>query len=87
MPFLWLAVDDDPGPASQRGVIERNAIALLSNYNIQDDPLDPPSLSWLGLHADRKSIRHSGLWNVNHVAESYDPGFLDLLESLVNRCC
>ena len=31
MPFLWLAVDDEPGPQSQRGYIERNAIALLSN--------------------------------------------------------
>jgi hypothetical protein len=31
MPFLWLAVDDEPGPDSLREVIERNAIALLSN--------------------------------------------------------
>lgn len=30
MPFLWLSVDDEPGPGSVRGYIERNAIALLS---------------------------------------------------------
>ena len=31
MPLLWLGVNDPPGPTSMRGVIERNAIALLSN--------------------------------------------------------
>ena len=30
LPFLWLAVDDPPGRSSQRGVIERGAIGLLS---------------------------------------------------------
>jgi len=33
MPFLWLAVEDDAGPQSLRGYLERNSIALLSNYN------------------------------------------------------
>jgi hypothetical protein len=32
MRFLWLAIDDDPGPQSLRAYIERNSIALLSNY-------------------------------------------------------
>jgi len=41
MPFLWLDVPDPPGPESLRGYIERNAIALLSNYN--RPVLDPPS--------------------------------------------
>lgn len=82
MPLLWLAVEDEPGPASQRGVIERNAIALLSNYNAPDNPLDPPSQSWLGQWADREAVRCSGLWNVNHVTETYDPAFLDLFEKL-----
>lgn len=85
MPFLWLSVDDAPGPSSLRGVIERNAIALLSNYNSPAQPLDPPSLTWLGLHADRGSVRLSGLWNVNHVTETYDPIFLDLLEDLASH--
>ena len=30
MPFLWLNVNDAPGSTSSRGLIERNAIALLS---------------------------------------------------------
>ena len=46
MPFLCLAVDDEPGPQSARGFIERNAIALLSNHG--KAPLDPPSAQWLG---------------------------------------
>ena len=31
MPFLWLEVNDEPGPNSLRGYIEGNTIALLSN--------------------------------------------------------
>ena len=30
MPFLWVAVDDPPGPKSDRGLIECNCIGLLS---------------------------------------------------------
>ena len=44
MPFLWLSVEDEPGPQSLRGFIERNAIALLSNYG--KPSIDPPSDSW-----------------------------------------
>jgi hypothetical protein len=83
MPFLWLAVDDEPGPASLRGKIERNAIALLSNFN--KAPLDPPTRIWLGHNCDRGRVRKSGLWNQNHVDESYDPTFLDNLQQLVER--
>jgi hypothetical protein len=32
MRFLWIDIDDEPGPASIRGFIERNSIALLSNH-------------------------------------------------------
>ena len=45
MSFLWLPIGDEPGPTSQRGYIERNVIALVSNYG--KDPLDPPSENWL----------------------------------------
>jgi hypothetical protein len=71
-----------------RGYIERNAIALLSNYN--KAPLDPPSPGWLGCHYNRPGVRDaglrvrtSGLWNSNHVDEIYDPVFLDELERLL----
>lgn len=84
MPFLWLAVDDPPGPDSDRGYIERNAIALLSNYGAPQ-PIDPPSATWLGRHAAADAIRRSGLWNVNHVVNRYEPVFLGFLDSYVSR--
>ena len=81
MPFLWLAIDDEAGPSSLRGYIERNSIALLSNYG--KDKLDPPSPYWLGQHCDRERVRGSGLWNSNHVDETYDPAFLNTFERLI----
>lgn len=81
MPFLFLSVDDLPGPHSLRGFIERNAIALLSNAG--KEPLDPPSQGWLGRSCPRQRVRASGLWNQNHVDERYDPAFLDVLTNLV----
>jgi hypothetical protein len=81
MPFLWLAIDDDAGPESLRGYVERNSIALLSNY--EKPPLDPPSKDWLGCRSARERVRVSGLWNQNHVNESYGPAFLDRFEKLV----
>jgi len=83
MPFLWLAITDDSGPKSLRGYIERNAIALLSNYNIS--PVDAPSPQWLGHHCNREKVRNSGIWNQNHVDEDYDPVFLDELERLMTE--
>lgn len=55
MPFLWLNIDDEPGPDSLRGYIERNSIALLSNYN--KPAIDPPSQTWLGHHCNRERVR------------------------------
>ena len=83
MPFLWVRVDDCPGPESQRGFIERNAIALLSNHGT--DSIDAPSPRWLGCHCNREKVRSSGLWNSNHVGEPYEPGFLDVLDELVHE--
>jgi hypothetical protein len=82
MPFLWLSIEDEAAPQSLRGYIERNAIALLSNYG--KSPLDPPSQHWLGKFSDRARVRNSGLWNSNHVDETYDPAFLDKLDELVS---
>lgn len=83
MPFFWLRINDQPGPQSLRGYIERNAIALLSNYN--RSPLDPPSQDWLGHWCDRKRINGSGLWNSNHVDDDYDLAFLDTMEKLIEE--
>ena len=83
MKIIALPVDDEAGANSLRGVIERNAIALLSNYN--QSAIDPPSANWLGHHCTRERVRESGLWNQNHVDEKYDRGFLDVFENLVNN--
>ncbi len=83
MPFLWLAINDNPGPGSLRGYLERNAIALLSNY--QKTPIDSSSPEWLGHSCNRDRVRRSGLWNQNHVDEDCDPAFLDTFAALVNE--
>ena len=81
MPFLWLDLDDEPGPTSDRGLVERNAIGLLS-ASTSPAP-DPASAGWLGQFSDRARVRGSGLWNSNHVDESYVPSFLDTLDEYV----
>ena len=83
MPFLWLEIDDEPGPESHRNYIKRNAIAMLSSYD--GVPVDPPSDDWLGNRSPREKISRSGLWNQKHVEDDYDPGFLSELEDLVSR--
>ena len=83
MPFLWIAVEDEPGAGSHRGVIERGSIALLSSYG--RPPFDPASSAWLGAQCGRERVRSSGLWNNNHVDENYDPVFLDVLEHYVEK--
>lgn len=85
MPFLWLEIDDPPGQDSRRGYVERNSIALLSNF--EKPPLDPASKRWRGRTCVRgkAKVRDSGLWNQKHVDEAYDPAFLDELDRLVRR--
>ncbi len=81
MPFLWLPIEDEAGPDSERGLIERNAIALLSSPAA--NRLDPPSPTWLGRYAPALAVQESGLWNVRHVGEGHDPAFLHRLAQLV----
>ena len=81
MRLLFVSVPDVSGPESARGIIERNAIALLSNY--RDATSDQPSANWLGRFSGRDRVRRSGLWHNNHVDEKYDRAFLGLLGNLV----
>jgi hypothetical protein len=83
MPFLWVDVPGDPAPSNDRALIEAGAISLLSNA--ARPAIDPPSSSWLGLHAPRPSIRQAGLWNVNHVDGAWSDSFLTLLEASIGR--
>ena len=82
-PFLWVDVDDKPSADSDRAYLERNAIALLSNFD--DQTIDPRDDGWLGAYSRSREIRESGLWNVNHVEEEYDPDFLGLLEDAIGN--
>lgn len=77
MSILWIDIPDEPGPESARAVIEKNGISLISN---RFDPVDTPSEHWLGHHSLRAEIRRSGLWNLNHASQFYDPSFLSLME-------
>lgn len=81
MTVLALEITDEPGPKSQRAVIERNVIALLSNFG--KPALDSPSAGWLGRQCPRARVQSSGLWNQNHVEESYDSGFLRIMHELI----
>lgn len=84
MPFLWLATEDEPWPESLRKCIERNAIALLSNYDGRE-VIDPRPGGWLGHYSDQEKVRQSGLWNSDHVDKCHDPAFLDCIERLIER--
>jgi hypothetical protein len=81
MPFVWLEVPDEPGPDSLRAFIEKNSIALLSNFD--KDPIDPPSSNWLGNNCDRTKVKTSGLWNSDHVDARYSPEFLKILGAFI----
>lgn len=81
MPLLWLGVDDAPSPVSLRSYLERNSIALLSNF--RKDPVDPPSINWLGTKSSQVTISSSGLWNTNHVEEKYESRFLDVFQEVL----
>lgn len=82
LPFLWVAVNDEPGPDSDRAYIERNAIALVSNYD--EEPLNPRADEWLGFESPCEEIQESGLWNVNHVDESHDSAFLERMADAID---
>lgn len=81
MSLLWLAVEDAPGPNSDRAYLERNLIGLLVGPT---GPFDPPSSSWLGLFSPNERIRRSGLWNLDFLDYTYDRSFLDIIDYYVD---
>lgn len=66
---------------SDRGFVERYVITILSAHG--KAPIDPRSKEGSGTDSPSQNIRGSGLWNVNHVDESYDPAFLDRLAGVI----
>jgi hypothetical protein len=85
MPFLWAARQRRAGTHKPARLYRANSIALLSN--LEKEPLYPPSASWLGSGCDRGKarVRDSGLWNQNHVDETYDENFLNQFERMVEQ--
>jgi hypothetical protein len=84
MPFVWLAIDDEPSKESERAYIERNAVALLSNATApMGEVLDAASPEWLGAMSGHLDVRRSGLWNSRDVMASYDSAFLQAFSRLV----
>jgi hypothetical protein len=81
--FLWVNLDDEPSSNSDRAYLEQNVIALLSNF--EEQPIDPRGAGWLGQYSQSRKIRESGLWNVNHVGEQYDSGFLDVFGNAISN--
>jgi hypothetical protein len=80
MSILWLAIEDEPSPASDRAYIERNLIGLLVG---ETGALDLPSPGWLGCFSPDERIRNSGLWNLDFLDYSYSSDFLDVLGEYV----
>jgi hypothetical protein len=78
---LLIAVPGESEKSNDRAYLEQNLIALLSNAC---KPLDPPSCEWLGLNSAKQEIRKSGLWNVNHVEQRFDPQYLEVLDYYVS---
>ena len=80
MSVLWLAIEDEATPASDRAYIERNLIGMLVG---KAGPADPPSPDWLGRFSPNERIRLSGLWNLDFLDYTYSPNCLDVLDEYV----
>ncbi len=63
-----IPIDDPPSKDSMRAAVESQLIALCSE-NLE--PIDKPSLSWLGHSSPMESIVYSGLWNLRDVGRQY----------------
>jgi hypothetical protein len=83
MPFLCLAVEDNPRPKSRRRYVERNSIALFTNFGRES--INPPSAAWLGHNCGYADVCESGLWNSDHISEDHDPEVLTHLGRLVGH--
>lgn len=64
--FTILEIEGEASKDNDRAYIERNSIALLSNYN-RLLIIDPSSANWLGRLTQKDKIINSGLWNSNYV--------------------
>jgi len=85
MPFLWLAVLGDSHKDNMRSFIEKNSIALLSNY-MKEECVNPPTRKWLGRYSPEEEILKSGLWNIKYTDRKHvDPKFLPQFKELITK--
>ena len=82
MPFLWVNVDGENSHHMRRR-IERNSIALLSDFN--GEATDKSSKRWLGNCSDNEALKRSGLWNVQHTKHGFNPSYLTELKTCVEQ--
>jgi hypothetical protein len=78
--ILCLDIPDEAGPYSDRAFLERNAIGLLSRYNVLQGKANP---EWLGTYSANVSIALSGLWNLNHLFLRPHTSFTSVLSRYV----
>ncbi|KUG03474.1 hypothetical protein ASZ90_019110 [hydrocarbon metagenome] len=81
MEVLVVPIDNNRDMGRIAKYIEKNAIALLSNFN--KDPVDSPSSDWLGSRCSNPLVRGSGVWNSNGVMYQYDQHFLEVFKRIV----
>lgn len=60
-------------------------IGSVNERQTDSDAWDRGADHWLGTHSPIDATRHSGLWNIDHVDESYDPAVLDYLTEHVSE--
>ena len=82
--FTILEIPGDASKDNDRAFIERNTIALLSNY--ERTVIDAPSCNWLGKHTGKDKIIHSGLWNSNYVdIKSVESDYFDKMKFYIEK--
>jgi len=79
--LLFIEVPGEHGTDSYRDFIERNSLALLTQNMC---PSELASKKWLGNWSPNKTIRRSGLWNIQHVGGKYEKSFLKVLHELID---
>lgn len=82
MNVIWLDVDDEAGPKSERAYIERNVIGLLSRIGLLQNIAEP---DWLGHFSADWRIASTGLWNLNYIFYRPDPDFIDRITVAVQK--
>ncbi len=74
-------------PAAVRAAekaLERKVSEIIGTMPFIWLAIDAPSAEWLGAYCDRERVRESGLWNNDHVDETPDSAFLDLMERVID---